>query len=110
MSNESVYPFLMRCNGYKTGVERMGDAELRIFNGVIDSAREHFRSLLPELRAAGERLETFERFHNDDRVRHRIESACACAEFVADPYPWVMDALRDCAEADHWYMYEKEWE
>jgi hypothetical protein len=28
---------------------------------------------------------------------------------MAEPLAWVLDSLRDCAHADYYYTYEKEW-
>jgi len=31
-------------------------------------------------------------------------------DVLTDPYGWTMDALRDCAQADYYYAFEKDWD
>lgn len=49
------------------------------------------------------------RYYDNETVLDRIESAATEYEFLENPDGWVMDALRDCASADHWYTYEKQY-
>lgn len=55
------------------------------------------------------------RFRSDDRVFLRIVSAFYAHRFEpADLSQEEIDclinkALKECARADHWYMYEKDW-
>ena len=72
----------------------------------INQARYDFR----ELNLDPDRYYTSVRFNDDETVLGRIRSAVTDeAEFQTNPKAWIMDALRDCASADHWYTFEKEW-
>jgi hypothetical protein len=98
------YNFLKRCNGY-TGMFGPDAEETALLKEHLPKAREHFRSMVKP----GDNYEFHYRFNGDDWVWDRIASAANEGEFKADPYAWCMDALRDCAATDHWYLWEKDY-
>lgn len=96
------------CNGYLIGVPRLSESAILVFRRTIDEARVHFQRSPP--RDGGNYL-IGHRYLGDKSVMGRIESAIGSeSEFLASPLVWCLDALRDCAGADHWYTYEKEWD
>lgn len=98
--------FLNRCNGSHSKAIPATITMTVMFECHINQARHEFR----ELNLDPERYYTSVRFNDDRVVLDRIRSAVTDeAEFQADPKAWIMDALRDCAGADHWYTFEKEW-
>lgn len=101
--------FLNRCNGYDLS-PRMTTTTRQVLDQVLPEAREAFRAFASSDLGRAGRYELGYRFDSNDTVERRITSAIeAEAEFLADPRAWALDALRDCAEADHWYTYEKDW-
>lgn len=115
--------FLNRCNGTR-GAAKLSNAAFKVFCQHSKAARDAFKAAL----ASGELdpLGNFElglRFLDDNSVLARIESAICDAEpllasdvqgggeaeFLADPQAWILDALRDCARADHHYTHEKDY-
>lgn len=101
------YPFLRRCNGYKFNPEiqlsYVEDTET--FKKLLPHCREVIKTILND-----SEYHFGMRFNEDVTVMIRIESALKdVKEFKANPEAWIMDALRDCAGADHWYEYEKDW-
>lgn len=109
--------FLNRCNGTSTKRLRLSSAAMRVYFEHKDKARADFRALAEKC-GEGRRGFTFDgsdyyfgyRFLDDNAVLGRMESVLKSeAEFLADPYAWCLDALRDCASADHWYRFEKDW-
>jgi hypothetical protein len=50
------------------------------------------------------------RFNSNRDVLIRIVSACPTREFFeGNKTAWIEAGLRECASADHWYQYEKDW-
>jgi hypothetical protein len=85
----------------------LSEAAFQVFCQHKGKARAEFRANPP---ADGRDYHLGLRFLDDNTVLARIESAIASeAEFLADPYAWCLDALRDCASADHWYTFEKDY-
>lgn len=103
--------FLGRCNGYKGMLTPSTQAGVDVFAEVIDECRAQFESDFHNDFGYYGKYETGPRFRDNAMVMARIWSAVVDdSEFLARPRAWVMDALRDCAEADHWYAYEKDWD
>ncbi len=104
------YEFLGRCTGSKPQADlALGDAGREIFNKKIDACRRDFMALIAENRLEQDHYVLGSRFNSDDIVWGRIRGAAMVDEFFSNPEAWMMDGLRDCAGADHWYLYEKEW-
>lgn len=101
--------FLGRCNGYKTLTPAFSNVAVEKVVDCLPEARlmmlGYFKEKEHELR-----LEAGHRFHSDQSVVERIASVATEQEFMAQPMDWVVDALRDCAGADYWYTYEKQWD
>jgi uncharacterized protein YciI len=110
--------FLNRCNGTSSNRKQLSKEAFNVYCATVADARAVFRKAAAEHEDSLRRGFTFEghelylgrRFLDDNTVLARIESALAHeAEFTADPFAWCMDALRDCASADHWYKFEKDY-
>jgi hypothetical protein len=120
-----IMNFLNRCNGRHEPCKKLSEASFQLYCQHASKARADFGSL-------GNGATTFDyntrsyhlgrRFLDDNAVLCRIESALSGglfqkpvadididAEFQKDPYAWCLDALRDCASADHWYTFEKDY-
>lgn len=81
------------------------------FSEYVAVARKHLKKLVAEHMAPRDHEYHFgSRFYADDTVMFRIKSVASESEFMLDPYAWIMDGLRDCAGADHWYAFEKDWD
>lgn len=104
--------FLKRCNGFRSCAPEFSQAARDVFLGLSGRGRLEFYRLVENDSIAALTAGPFEygsRFSDDDTVWRRITSAATEDEFLAAPLDWVLDALRDCASADHWYTHEKEW-
>lgn len=105
--------FLKRCNGYSVEasglINRHSTVYIDLVN-TIDQARELFKHLHASGEIPGE-YHYGSRFNNTDSVIFRIESALETVEELDQLglMNWALDALRDCASADHWYTFEKDW-
>lgn len=103
--------FLNRCNGYTIG-------GIRFSQQSIDLIKQLHAELMPQFYqeyrkqfadSHGSDYERGGRFTCPVSIYLRIASACTEEEFKTDPKAWVWDALRNCAGADYWYAYEKDW-
>ena len=103
------FPFLNRCNGSRTPVIAFSEEACHIAKVFFESSKAEFRYLVLNDKLAGQ-YELGSRFGSFETVLRRIESAATEWEFLEQPDMWVMDALRDCASADHWYTYEKSYD
>ena len=63
-----------------------------------------------ETREITREVEFGSRFGSDSAIFSRVAHAATEGEVLADPMAWALDALLDCASADHWYMHEKQWD
>ena len=100
--------FLNRCNGISSDRIVLSGEALTIFSMELPFARSEFMTYMPNGRDTGYILGC--RFYDDQTVLARITSRLKDeAEFLADSKAWCLDALRDCASADHWYTYEKDY-
>ena len=100
--------FLNRCNGSCSQQVKLSNATLYAFAANLPLARSEFMAQMPNGRDTGYYYGP--RFADDQTVLARIQSALKDeSEFTTDPMVWCLDALRDCASADHWYKYEKDY-
>lgn len=105
--------FKNRCNGYRLDSPSLSVDALLTLSAILPEARREFEAFLAATSEAGRHGEYHlgTRYGSDDMVRRRIESAIRSEEeFLADPLGWALDGLRECASADHWYTYEKQWD
>lgn len=100
------YVFFNRCNGSRTPVIPFSENACVLATNLIEFSRKNFKTLS----LSEDRYYLGTRFYSNDTVLRRIESAATEYEFYEDPEGWLMDALRDCAGADHWYTYEKSYD
>lgn len=105
--------FIGKCNGISLNGRKLAEEESRLVMKVFPKVFAEFKNYVqgpgydpradmnPDLRLdIGERCRPNGVF---DRLRgHDITASFTIEE-------WVADALRDCAGADYWYNYEKEW-
>lgn len=97
--------FLFRCHGMCTDCALSSEAGAAVL-AVLPEARTAFRDY------AADKADTYDfgsRFSDDSVVAQRIATAATEGEVLRDPLAWVLDALRDCASADHWYTFVKEY-
>jgi hypothetical protein len=100
--------FICKCNGY--GIQRLSDDSWLALEMVIDDCRKQFLAWLDSDSKLASQYLPGTRFNSNRDVGSRIAHATTDAEFQTSPVPWVLDALRDCAGADYWYTYEKQWD
>ena len=101
--------FLNRCNGYSPGARKLTDDESQTIEVLLPEARKIFRDVASQ-GLVTEDIHYGHRFHDAETVKLRIASASNDGEVLKDAMVWVLDALRDCAMADHWYTFEKKWD
>ncbi len=99
----------IKCNGYSIP----GNFELAlgpIIQNEINRQRESFLDLnKSEFGQAGKYFNGY-RFRDNHTIGRRIESACPNLQhFEENHSAWINAALDDCAQADHWYEFEKDW-
>lgn len=99
------YQFLGLCNGYSTDAEDYSIECVKIFEDRYAQLKDHAKQLL------GCRNDVWfsDRFHSPGTVLGRIRSVAYEHEFLNTPDEWILDGMRDCALADHWYMFEKDY-
>lgn len=102
--------FFFRCNGIWTGHRPYTQDAVNVFSSLVDPAREEFKKYVKENFVKSFRDYAFgTRYHDNRTVLERITSVTSQDEFMSDPINWILDALRDCAEADYYYFVEKSW-
>jgi hypothetical protein len=102
--------FLGRCNGYSHNSARNLSKEAReSLVKVLPEAREKFKAVQRILLDRGTQTYLGSRFESDDAVLARVGNVASSDEVLSNPMGWALDALRDCAAADHWYEFEKSW-
>jgi hypothetical protein len=97
----------IKCNGYSSNAYEYSHT-------AKQQAFELFNELRPILRQELKKrfsvdLHAGRRFENNDSVSLRLFSAATEQDFLENPRQWAWAALEECAEADHWYTYEKDW-
>lgn len=96
----------MVCNGYKFDQESFSPKAIEKMRGIYRTARTEF-----EINPPKDGYYYFgSRFHSFDAIVSRIQSATDEESFLQNSYEWVWAALKDCAGADHYYTFEKQWE
>lgn len=104
--------FLMKCNGEGIRNDYSPEA-VAVLNEHADYCRGVFKSRVKQSgkydEHYGPRYLFGSRFNTNERVLARIATKATEAEFLQNPTGWILDALRDCASADHWYKYEKDY-
>lgn len=105
--------FLKRCNGYGFDGPTLSDEAKSALVAVLPIARERFRVFMTNesVRPGGcDYYYAGSRFNDDGSIFRRIEHAMESEDEVLNaPMDWALDALRDCAGADHWYTFEKDY-
>ncbi len=104
--------FLNVCNGYQYGVPKPSPVLKATMDTLLPQARERFlawRRQLDRSKAWDYHFQMGFRFDDNNAVLLRILSAASEEEVLKDPMAWALDGLRECAMADHWYEYEKDW-
>lgn len=108
--------FIGKVNGIDLQAAKLSPEAQEAVTAVLPQCREDFRAMMVPNRfqddvgsipgLSGD-FYCGGRFSSDTRVMDRLRGWSD--EVLANPKAWVMDALRDCASADHWYTFEKEW-
>lgn len=94
-------------NGWRPDRVKWGLRASITFLKLVASVRTEFRNALAAGKLAGHMCGG--RFRDNRRLVIRMQSGFTEAEFLLEPELIIYDALKDCASADHWYTYEKEW-
>lgn len=77
----------------------------------IDSARVIFRDKESDNFGQSKIYSANSRFNCNENIIIRILSACPSLEdFKAHQTEWIMAGLKECARADHWYRYGKDYD
>ena len=100
----NYYRTPIECNGYVHPQNQFSDKAIGKLKGIYLIAKTKFEINTP----AGE-FHFGRRFNSVDSVIGRIQSATTEEDFVNNSWEWVWAALEDCAAADWWYTYEKEY-
>ena len=98
--------FLNRCNGFST--QSLAEAEEVAVGKVLAEARELFIAWVYNINTTHE-YHLGWRFNSDQCVFDRIAKATSVQELSENHLAWALDALRDCASADYYYEFEKEY-
>jgi hypothetical protein len=107
-------PTEIKCNGIylpKLADPIIPRVEWKNYDTAINEARVQFIKDHPnkEWGSAGEFYAGM-RFKSNDDVLIRIVSACPTRDhFEGNKSQWIKAGLAECASADHWYQYEKDW-
>jgi hypothetical protein len=105
--------FLKRCNGYSSGTPELKKETAEAVVSILTQARMAFREWADNEQKSGRDGDFYygHRFNTDSKVLQRIQSAegVSSEDVSNDPMAWALDALYDCASADHYYTFEKEW-
>lgn len=99
----------IHCNGYSLNADKFSEEVREAIKAHLPSCRTRFLKENKDNMGRSGIYYADYRFYGDDRVISRIESATHESNFLKHPDAWIMEALRDCAESDHWYTFEKEW-
>jgi len=100
---------MRRCSGTRWPRQTFSPALIARIKAQLPSVRQDFdREMVKRFGRNGD-LENGYRFSDDQAAIARIESATTEEEFLKDVRGWLWDALEDCAKADYWYTYEKDW-
>lgn len=111
------------CNGLAFPLADFKPGTLRVLQSAIPVARQWFKANVKPNDEYPEDLGYWfgRRFNSDQDVIDRIRGASMGKflgpdnrrptddEVMADVDRWVLSALKDCASADHWYMFEKDY-
>lgn len=99
-----------KCNGVKVQAQSYSLIARMIFSTLIMAVRNAYVNESQGAAYAHEFKELFgDRFKDDGLVLWTLQSAAKEAEFLKDPRKWIVAALRDCAQRDYWYTFEKSW-
>jgi hypothetical protein len=90
------------CNGFKSPRDRFSTRAVALIIELLPALRRSFQPVEG-------RQEIGVRCRDVDTITARIESATTELEFLAEPTAWVLAALDDCASADYYYTYEKDY-
>lgn len=108
------YPFLNKCSG----IDAQGAALSREMKAKVESIYEVCIEVFTEMvrRTPGTKNDVNHRLRyylgtrcNLDGVMKRLMGREYQMEWSANLLSWVLDALRDCASADYYYSFEKEY-
>lgn len=102
-------PFV--CMGYTypdcTQREQAMSTSQKLAMDVITNTQRPFMQVLMEKQAG---VYFGVRFNDNRSVLLRILSVVPVEVMMKNPIEWVRAALIDCANSDHWYMFEKQWD
>jgi len=93
------------CSGYCIPVPKFSDKAIDKLKGIYPIAKTEFEINTP----TDDDYHFGRRFNCVENIIDRITSATTEEDFVENSWEWIWAALKDCASADHWYTFEKEW-
>lgn len=115
----SLAPFLGKCNGGIMDGERLPEPVAKAVVAVLPAARTLFKGRLDSNEISNREYFLGSRFETDADILNRIWAAVSpnslfgprgtVEQVQHDPLGWALDALRDCASADYYYTFEKDY-
>lgn len=104
-----------KCNGaaYPDSTDRrrsMTEQQVKFMHDTFDARRDAFRQARDDKAGRHGEYHWGHRFNDNDTLLIRILSQTTVDDMIAHPNEWADAAFDDCASADHWYTYEKQWE
>jgi hypothetical protein len=101
----------IRCNGLDMRMIAspiIHKGEYRNYDATIDQERRRY--LARNKSKFGKILYAGPRFKSNEEVMLRVVSSCNDRpHFDAHQTAWIRAGLQECARADYWYQFEKDW-
>jgi hypothetical protein len=98
------------CNGWKSDRVKFSDVTRQTIIEELSCFRSKFQTDYEKQIGHTGGLDIGYRFNSDDNIIVTIESSVSEDNFLDSPSAWIISALKNCAERDYYYKYEKNWE
>jgi hypothetical protein len=90
------------CNGFSSERNKFSTQSVALITELLPDLRQAFNPIDGK-QCIGHRCNSV------SSITARIESATSEREFLTEPTAWILAALDDCASADYYYTYEKDY-
>lgn len=112
-ANSIVPPVVPYCNGESSDgwgrSKQLTDSQLQEMAEAVPLEQEKFKNANADSLGRHGGFHLGYRFRSINRIIDRILSKTTIEDMLARKSEWIQAALTDCASADHWYTYEKDW-